>query len=48
MSSVQKVKEWIDKHAAVIDPKTQSLLQKELEVEQRRVAKNTKRKKVRA
>ena len=31
MSSVQKVKEWIDKHAAVIDPKTQSLLQKELE-----------------
>jgi hypothetical protein len=45
MSSVQKVKEWIDKHAAVIDPKTQSLLQKELEVE---VQKTTKRKKVRA
>jgi hypothetical protein len=45
MSSVQKVKEWIDKHAAVIDPKTQSLLQKELEVE---VQKTVKRKKVRA
>jgi hypothetical protein len=45
MSSVRKVKEWIDKHAAVIDPKTQSLLQKELEVE---VQKTVKRKKVRA
>jgi hypothetical protein len=45
MSNVQKVKEWIDKHAAVIDPKTQSLLQKELEVE---VQKTVKRKKVRA
>lgn len=45
MSSVQKVKEWIDKHAAVIDPKTQSLLQKELEVE---VQKTVKRKKVKA
>jgi hypothetical protein len=33
MSSVHKVKEWIDKHAAVIDPKTQSLLRKELEGE---------------
>jgi hypothetical protein len=33
MSTVYKVKAWIDKHAAVIDPQTQSLLRKELKVE---------------
>jgi len=40
MSNVHKVKEWIDKHAAAIDPKTQSLLRKELE----REVKKSKRK----
>lgn len=37
--SVHKVKEWIDKHAAVIDPHTQSLLRKELEDELKKVEK---------
>lgn len=44
MSNVHKVKEWIDKHAAVIDPKTQSLLRKELEVELKKDVKKSKRK----
>lgn len=44
--NVRKVKEWIDKHAAVIDPVTQSLLRKELEAELKKVEKP--RKKVKA
>jgi hypothetical protein len=44
MSSAQKVKEWIDKHAAVIDPVTKSLLQKELNVEVAKTVKTTKKK----
>ena len=43
--SVKRVKKWIDKHAAVIDPKTQSLLRKELEAEMK---KSEKRRKERA
>jgi len=42
MSNVKKVKEWIDKHAAVIDPKTQSLLRKELEAEVKKSKKKVK------
>lgn len=37
--NVRKVKEWIDKHAAVIDPKTQSLLRKELDEELKKAEK---------
>jgi hypothetical protein len=44
MSSAHKVKAWIDKHAAVIDPKTQSLLRKELKVEVSKDVKKSKRK----
>jgi len=43
MSNVKKVKEWIDKHAAVIDPKTQSLLRKELEEEVKNAEKKSKK-----
>lgn len=42
MSSAKKVKKWIDKYAAVIDPKTQSLLQKELEKEIAKTVKTVK------
>jgi hypothetical protein len=42
MSNVKKVKEWIDKHAAVIDPKTQSLLRQEVEAEVKKSKKKVK------
>lgn len=36
MSKVRKVKEWIDRNAAMIDAKTQMLLREELQKEMER------------
>jgi hypothetical protein len=47
-ASVRKVKAWIEKHAAIIDPDTKAQLQRELEIQVKKAVVPTKRKKVRA